>query len=258
MAKNAFEIILNFDGKKLSKTIEIIGKRAEQELANGIKNLAYGAYSKIISNVQSNLKRTRQDYLKGLKIESLSDSSYFIYLDGSWPNKLETGFPAYDMRDTLLRSNKTVSVGSRAGQKWVQESKKGDKFAHIPFEKKPFSKELSGGLDGLIKSMQGYGTNGVTQKITKIFKDEQGSPLEGKVAVGKHENPFLDQLVKYQKIYRTETGKETVQSVYVNYRTISEASAKFMHPGWRGLHAFADARNWLEKEIDNLIKNLGR
>lgn len=245
--------------KKLSKSLENIEPSVEEELNSAIQDIAYATHAAIVAKAQAELNRTRQDYLKGLEFIELGDNSFVISLKGEWASMLEDGFPSYDQTTKLLGSKKVVQVGSRAGQPWVQEAQSdGHKFARVPMEKQPFSKAAGASeLADSIKKMTAVNMQGRKQKITSIFKDLEGNPLQGKVATGRSKNPMLDQLVKYQKTYTNAgSGKTTTQSVYVNYRTISEIGDAWIHPGYKGLHAFADAEKYVEEQLDKIIKDL--
>lgn len=252
--------------EKLKKSLDNVGTHIESEINQSIKDAAYSAYATIVAKAQAELHGTRQDYLKGLDFQELGEEGFLITLDGDWANKLEDGYASYDLRDKMLASNKIVGVGKRSGQPWVQHAKpktsqemeggQGHKFAHVPFERKPFSKQGSSNLADGIKQMQAQNMAGKMQKITSLFKDIDGNPLEGKVAIAKSDNPLLDGLVKYQKTYTNEAGKKTTQSIYVNYRTVSEAGKPWIHPGFKGLKAFEEAEKQLMVQIDNIIKTL--
>lgn len=241
--------------KKLGKSLEDIAPAVEEEINGAIADIAFATHAFIISKAQAELNSTRQDYLKGIEFIELGDNSYLIGLNGSWANQLEDGYGPYNMQERLLASKKIVDVGTRAGQPWVQIGKEGQKYAHVPFEKKPFSK--AGGASELAQSIQQMtATNmkGRKQKITSIFKDLEGNPLQGKVATARSGNPMLDQLVKYQKSTKNaETGKVSTSSVYMNYRTISELGETWMHPGWSGLHALDEAEKYAEEQIDKIV-----
>lgn len=242
---------------KLGKSLESVESSLEEETNRAIKDLAFAAYSKIIAKAQAELNSTRQDYIKNVQFQELSDNTFLISLEGDWAAALEDGFPSYNLTEKLLKSKKTVEIGSRSGNPWVQESKKGNKFAHVPIQRNPFTKAPKGAnMVEAIQQMTAMNAQGRKQKITKIFTDSQGMPLEGKVAIGKSENPLYNQLVKYQKIYKNDAGKETVQSIYINFRTISEAGKPWIHPGYTGIHAFDDAEKYIIQQIDNIISNL--
>ncbi len=247
--------------KQLEKSLEGLAPAVEAEINSAVKDVAYAAYATIMAKAQAELHSTRQDYIKGLEFIDLGDNNFVISLDGELANHLEDGYPSFNMVPKMLASSKIVEVGSRAGQSWVQSSspkgnKPSHKFAHVPFERKPFSAEGTSNMADAIKAMTATNSRGRKQKITSIFKDEGGTPLEGKVAIAKSDNPLLNGLVKYQKKYINDKGEETVQSVYINYRTISENGKPWMHPGWKGLKAFEEAEKEIVKQLDQIIKTL--
>ena len=176
---------LKIKAKQLGKSMDDLDQAVEAELREAVKNVAVAAHNTMVAQIQSMQMdpKNRQDYLRGLQITPLDDENYLIYLDGAWANKLEQGFEGYDMKEVLLRSDKTVEVGSRAGEPWVRQGTKG-KFAAVPFEHKPFSGEKfnSGDLATEIKKMTAMNMAGQKQKLTKTFKDLSGNPMSGKVA----------------------------------------------------------------------------
>ena len=245
---------LKFRADELGKTIAGIGKQLEDELDSAVADLAHGAYAKIAADAQQRIGNSdsRQEYLKGLEILELGSGSYLVTLRGEAANKLEDGYDSYSMKDTLLKSNKVVQVGPRAGQPWVQKNQEGSKFAHVPIQMRPASKEAGNDLGKEIQQMMAKNNEGRQQRITKIFRDATGKPIEGKVASGISDNPLLDRVTKYQKI-----GKSgSVSSTYINYRTISENSSGWQHPGHDGYNLFKDAEDWVAAELDNIIGTL--
>lgn len=244
----------------LGKSLENLAAEVQEEFDQAIRDTANAAYATITAKAQQELNSTRQDYLRGLSFEDLGNNTYLIVLEGDFANALEKGYSGFDVRTGMLNSEKIVGVGSRAGQPWVQKGAKGQKYAHVPFEHRPHSKApQAADLNQAIKKLTAMNRSGMEQKLTKVFKDASGKPLEGRVAsVKKVEGfPQLDGIAKYQKIYKNEsTGKETVQSVYMTFRTVSENGDSWRHPGFGGLHAFDEAEKWVEEQIDNIIKVL--
>lgn len=244
---------LKIKAQQLGKSLENISKTIETELSTAVGNLAQAAYSSMISQMQkmSANPKNRAEYLSGLKFQYLGADSYIIYLEGDWANKLESGFPGYDMRQTLLKSTKTVSTGSRTGKPWVQTGAQGQKYAHVPFEHKPNSKQ-SGDMGADIRKIMVQNAQGLEQKITNVFKDIDGNPIIGKVAqVKEHANPNLVGLTKYQI-----PKKDGVSSVYMTFRTISELGKGFNHPGFSGYQLFQQAEKMVEAELENIIKTI--
>lgn len=250
------DISVKLIADKLGKSLEDASSRVEQEIQSAVRNLANTAYSAMIQQVQnmSMDPKNRQDYLRGLQFTQIGDNEYMIHLEGDWANKLEDGFESYDMKEVLLRSQKKVSVGPRAGQDWVRKNKEGKKYAAVPFEHKPYAAK-AGDLASEIKKLNAFNRQGQTQKITQTFKDDFGRPIAGKVATAIMEEGTpknLQGLTKYQHV--SEKGR--VSSIYMTFRFISENSTGWQHPGFSGYHLFEDAEKQIEQEIENILRTL--
>jgi len=250
------DINIKFKADKLGKDLENLADNVQRELNDAIQNTANAAFATIIAKAQTDLNSTRADYLKGVQFDQVSDSTYIISLEGDWANALEQGFAAFDMRDMLLKSRKTVGVGSRAGLPWVQESKEGNKFAHVPFTRNMKAPKDSNLADS-IKKLTALNSQGKRQKFTKLFKDDFGNPQQGKVAVSESDDPTLDRIAKFQRtVSDLERGTSRTYSIYMNWKTISEGGKPWMHKGYEGLRAFDDAEEMVEQEIDNILNIL--
>ncbi len=244
---------LKLTANALGKSLENLSASIEKELNQAISDLANASYASLISQVQSMSMnpKNRQDYLKGLQFQKLGENEYLIYLEGTQPNKLEDGFPPYDMRKELLKSEKVVKIGSRAGEKWVREAKDGHKYAAVPFEHKPHSAK-SNDLASEIKNLLATNRQGSFQPIMETFKDDFGKPLSGKVAKAETNLWGLAGLTKYQSV--SDKGKVT--STYMTYRIISENSSGWQHPGFEGYNLFEEAERTVQAELENIIKTL--
>lgn len=248
------DISFKIKAEELGKDLDYLTKELEAEINLAVENLANAAFAHIVSKAQQELSYSkRKDYIKGLKLDKLGNNSYLISLEGDWSNKIEDGFSSYDMKPGMLNSEKIVEIGSRAGQKWVQESEEGTKYAHVPFEHHPHGEATSSDLQQELKKMTAYNKQGLKQKVTKIFKDDFGKPMSGKVASQvASEHPFLQNLTKFQHI----NEKGTVSNLYMTWRTVSEKSSGWINPGYEGLDAFASAEKWVEEQMDLIIQTL--
>lgn len=246
------EIDIEISAKELGLDLEKLATELEDSFNNAIEDIANATFAKIMANAQKNLHDTRADYIKGLDKFKIGEHSYLIVLEGDFANKIENGFPGYDMRDTLLQSQKTVGVGSRAGQPWVRKGKDGQKFASVPFE---VTKKDIGQLISALKQHSEPVKNQrikALKDLMKTVKDDYGKPIEGKVASIKASGANdLEGLIKYQ----FQEGKKTA-SAYVNYRTISEKVPDgWHHRGYKGAHFFDEAEKWAQHEIDKILKD---
>ncbi len=255
------EINIRIKAEALGKSLENLSYEAEQELQEAIGQVVQTGYESIVSHAQLLLRTSRQDYLSGLSFAKLGPNDYLILLDGKYPNAIEAGYSGFDVKQGMLNSKKIVEIGPRSGLPWVQKSAEdGHRYAHVPFQHRPFSREAkTSDMSQAIRKLKAYNRQGVEQKFTKIFKDANGSALEGKVATVQKVKGFpdLDRITKYQKKYKNEkTGKETIQSIYMTYRTVSEHGGEWTHPGWRGLHGFDEAEKYIDSEIDNILSRI--
>lgn len=250
------DISLKIVAGKLGKSLEGLASAVENELNEAVKTLAHSAYTAMVAKIQgmSMNAGNRQDYLKSLHFQNLGSDSYLIYLDGDFANKLEQGYGSYSIRDKLLSSTKTVQVGSRAGEPWVRTAKDGHKWAIVPFEHKQNSTGQKGGdLATDIRQMMVKNSKGKKQKLSQIFKDIDGNPISGKVAVVDDAiNDKFQGMVKYQHVH--ESGK--VSSVYMTYRGVSEAKKDWVHPGFAGYQLFKEAERFVESEMENIINTI--
>jgi len=245
--------------EKFGKSLEDAGEQLESQVNEAVRNLANAAYASMVSQIQARKMdpKNRQDLLKGLNFTDIGNNSYVIDLQGDWANKLEDGYPGYDMKSTLLNSSKKVQVGSRAGQDWVRKGKDGQKYAAVPFDHKPHAAG-SGDMASDIKKIMATNRQGNEQSITKTFKDDFGKPISGKVASVKSGglpdgvNKNLAGITKYQHV----SEKGNVSSVYMTYRIISENSNGWFHPGWDGHHFFEQAEKDVEQQLEQIVKTL--
>lgn len=256
------DISIKIKAEQLGLDLENLADNLEAQFQEDIKNLAQGAYSEIVKKAQQDGGSKSMDYLKGLSFDVIGENEYLISLDGKYPNQIEDGWASYSMQDVMLKSNKIVEIGSRAGLPWVQRSKKdGHKFAHVPMEKNPFSKNPNtAAFSTAIKNMKAPNLQGSMQKLTKVFKDANGNPLTGKVAVMKKfegSNDALKNLaglVKYQQLVKDKHGKDKVASSYIVYRTISENGKAWRGPAFDGIKAFIEAERWLDENLSKILE----
>lgn len=250
------DLSLKLIADQLGKSLENLAPQVEAEINQAVENLANATYASMIAKIQSMGldPKNRQDYLRALEFQKLGEGTWIIFLNGDWATQLEEGIKPYSIKEKLLASTKTVQVGSRAGEPWVRKSKTGNRYAAVPFEHKPFSGEKSGDLAADIKKLTARNSAGKLQPLTKIFKDLEGKPLVGKVAVtGKNDkNPNLSNLTKYQFV----SSKGAVSSIYMTYRMVSDSSSGWQHPGTAGYGIFKEAEAYVQDELENIIKTL--
>lgn len=247
---------LEIRAEQLGKTLENVAEGIITELEESVAQLAQAAHAAISAQIQAGEHdpKNRKAYLDGLDLQKLDEGHFLLSLDGDWANKLESGYPSYDLKAVLLASTSNVTAGSRAGQPWVRKSKEGKKYAAVPFHHRPFAKDQGrSNLAPEIRKLTAENASGRQQRLTQIFKSAEGESLSGRVAsVRNTGNPRLEGLTKYQHIH--ESGN--VQSVYLTFRFISEDSAGWQHPGHKGYNYFKQAEEFVAMELDNIINSL--
>jgi hypothetical protein len=98
-----------------------------------VRDIAAAARAKWISLAGEHLRRTEQDYTRGIQPVVFGQGGIIvasITLLGAWPNMLEAGFPPFDMRTTLLGSS--VPIVPR-GQRGKHAAKGGGFYRTIAF-----------------------------------------------------------------------------------------------------------------------------
>ena len=244
---------LNIDTKEFIVELDNFSKELQSVLNDSIAAIAESTYTELVnrvknSNISNNLKET---YFQGLNIHKVEKNSYIIEIESNAAEKVEEGSPSYNMRDVLLNSKKLVSSGSRSGSPWVRVSKKGNRYAAVPFSHSISAKGITD-LASAIKKLNATSKQGIKQRITKLFKDpSSGQPLLGKVAtVTNTDIPNLAGLTKYQY----KIGNQ-VKSFYFTFRTISDGSISgWIHRGTGGVNAFKNIEDYVEKQFEEIIK----
>lgn len=251
------EISLNIAAEELGVSLRGLSNTLERELLDAVKDIALGAKATIISELQN--RKTppvkRAAYLKALKLYKIPNG-YILLLESSWANSLEEGTPGFSMRDLLLKSAKTIFQGKNAGLPFVKTSKEGKKYAHVPMQKKPFSKDpMVGDLNADIQKLSVYNAQGRKQKLTKTFKDLEGNRIIGRVASVDGfdlenkgiNNENLVGLTKYQ---------DEKSSFYAVFRTVSENGGPWQKGGSPGYSLFKAAEKYATSEMKNIVKKL--
>lgn len=98
-----------------------------------VERLAYEAKAKWSQEAYNSLKTTQKQYSEGIQAPEINEGMATIVLTGTLANRIENGWAAYDLHDTLLGDNVPV-VPARAGQKGKHQKRDGSGFYRtIPF-----------------------------------------------------------------------------------------------------------------------------
>lgn len=199
------------------------------------------------------LNSSRKQYINALNIGEISPTKKFIQLTGAFPNMLEEGFGAFDMKPGMLASNK------------ARVSKKGTRFLTIPFrwatpgsigESEVFANVMPKEVYQVVKQMRPTLTNinqrtiqrGGRLDLKSIPQQYQApktragfSDLKTRTTYPEytHKGPLTEGMIRNQKTYENST-----QSSYITFRRVSEKSdpMAFIHQG-------VSAKNFADKAM---------
>ena len=92
----------------------------------------------------------------------------------------------------------------------------------------------------------------------QVFIKDHTTGVERAHTVGRelHPNSYA---TKFQYEQKNRNGGTTVKSAYVSFRIVSEDPAhadKWIHPGFRGIHAFPEVQAWAERTLEKRILEL--
>ncbi len=231
-------ISIQLNAEALGKSLKNLSIETTTTLQSAVASLAQGAYSEAIRLANERLKTTRQDYINALEFESIGDNIYVITLKGEHANAIEDGYASYDQKPGLL-AGPNAKVNAKGGKYNTVP------FYHTPTSKAPVNTKMTNLREAVQKLLK-------DRDLNKIIKDDTGQPLQGVVArITDTGIRDLEGLIKVQKQY----GKRT-QSSYVTFRRVGENSdpSKWMHPGYGGCHIFTDVENFINRELDNILK----
>jgi len=199
---------------------------------------------------------TRRDYLRGLQPVERLGGHVLIQLTGKLPNMIERGWPATDLRQTMLS----------ASAKGVRTSKKGYRYRYIMFRRYMYGKRVS-------QHMPQNAAHNIEQKIkilrrvARALKPTREVAGRGRVwgerttakkmreigirkARAHHALSLMAGLYRFEHSYG---GRK--QGSYGNFRTIStnpsshrpgpHGDRNWLHPGIRARWISRDVREYL-------------
>lgn len=206
----------------------------------------------------SGLNSTRKAYINSLNIGVISPTKRYIQLTGEWPNMLENGFGAFDMKTGMLSSPK------------AKMGKNGVKYMSIPFrhgtpgsigESEVFSGVMPREIYEVVKRLQPSTTtlNRSVQRpkglrigqIPPDFRIPKSRAAFSDVKTQTTYPEYVHQGSIYEGMVRKQTTYEgATQGSYMTFRRVSENSdpMAFIHRG-------VSAKNFAEKSLQKTDVN---
>lgn len=177
--------------------------------AQSLVQLAQATKSAWASSAKQALNTTAKDYIDAIqvKVRTGTSPSLELSLKGAWANKLESGFPPYDMKPFFASSSKTKI--SKEDGAW---------YLHIPFEHRT------------------SGASGRTGKVmpSAIYNEVRKLPTWGRLTSKGNAKSWG----VYEGMQKIPTNSSNTKHTYMTVRTVSENSPPeaFLHPGFGGVH----------------------
>jgi hypothetical protein len=234
---------------------------ADEALARAAEDLAAMAYSKVVELASSQLRTTRQEYLKHLSYEQAGPSLWTVTLNSKamW---IEEGMPRHEMVDDLLKN--------------ARVSKKGVRYKVIPFPIKGASqtapaalpirmaamgalrkakinmRDIAKAVDGSPKIGSLHRLDVMNSPIKTANGPHMGQGALGMVRQGMTGTPFLKGMNVMQ---RTMNGN--IQKTAMTFRVVTslhKGSGRWVHPGVKAKKLLDQAFAWAENEWATVIK----
>ncbi|WAB25255.1 hypothetical protein M5_0077 [Lysinibacillus phage vB_LfM_LysYB2] len=210
----------------------VLASQIEAVASAAVSSTLMATKSKWETIAQQRLTTTRNDYLLGLNADdSMTQPDAYtgvLVLRGKWPNMLETGFQAYDMKPGFMS-------GPR-----VKQKKDGGWYTTIPF------RHTTPGSTGSAvggKSMPDdiYSQARALRGQKQLTGTETSYPAKTSWAGYQHKSGIYEGMRKNTKQYDKAT-----QNSYFTFRRVSDKSdpESWKHPGFPGVKALDVVEPW--------------
>lgn len=250
-------MLLTIDTEALIPRALVDALQSDEAAELLLDKVAASARVNWLKQARDNLGSSLADYTRGIQdVSEDGPGERSIALTGWLPNAVEQGLAAFDLRSTVLAGPR-VKMG--AG---------GSRYQNIPFR---HAGPDSGGKAG--KPMgRAYGASGEHSRgLGDVMGDDDARQLGhdvydsarrlvGKERLGRpsvegapflaphHKSDIYAGMRRIRKPYvNTETGKTTVQTQYMTWRTISSnVESGWLHPGIESRHLADQVSEYLQ------------
>ena len=221
-----------------AETIDLsrVMRASKSQNAKLIRSIAIRVKMEILKEARKSLDTTLNDYIRGLQIDHISETSARIVLTGPIANMIEQGLGSGGIGTTGARDMRKVLL--KPGTSNLRHGKNG-MYLHVPFTHTKGSIQSKGGSGAMTAARKLSPTRTArvtavpflnkTRQVTRWASGETGR-------LGNEFHKHLTGMVRLEKQYAGGN-----QSTYRTWRTISEASKT----GW--IAAPIKARNFFEK-----------
>jgi hypothetical protein len=234
---------LNIDISEITKEFESIKKEVAEAVQTGAESLAHIVHAKINEIATDKLNTRAKTYKENVTFEEVQKNVWIVTLlePAMW---IEDGQKPYDMKETLLAKNAKIG-------------KTGKRYKHIPMDKAKPPSQQSENANKLTNQIKEH-LRANKIPFRKIEVDEKGSPRLGllhkfSLASDKPSVRSKDPVLKNVQIYQTKDSTGNIRRDVMTFRTISDNSDNWQHPGLEGVNIFEDAYEWALKEWETKI-----
>ena len=234
----ADDMVCSIQGLIDPKAWEAIGEGVKQDL---VRTLATVAKRQWIKQAQDSLKTFRASYIKAIADPEIDENMATVVLTGAVANRVERGYEAYDMHDTLLGDRVPVLEKGQKGR-GKRKRKGGGFYRAIPFRHATpgtlgevgtaFGDAYSGALGAEAAADLGKKVYEMAKKLSVSTegaggRTNWGNALPAGLAPKLKPHHATDIYAGAYKVEK-EYSEDVKQNQYKTFRTISTNS-----PGWR-------------------------
>lgn len=255
------DIDIKIIAAKAQINLERVAGEAERQFGIALREVVVAAFNEGKRLAMERLNTTSKTWLKAFNMQTVGENTYLLQLGddeedphGFRPSMIEGGFSKFDMKPGLL-------AGPRA-----KMGKNG------PYNTVPFEHSVGGKPRDLAAAIRQQGLNAIIKEknLKQIARDALGKPIQGTVARIRTGSAYqqisnqtrellgnqvknMDGLTKTQKTYAQKT-----ESRYLTFRRVSKNSdpSAWIHPGFEGAKIFPTLEQYLNREIEKIMKNI--
>jgi hypothetical protein len=231
------------DTKSLSEQYPMTQTQADDLVNYVVKTIAASYAANWEELAVRELHASRQQYVRSLVVKDNGKGTASVMLVGQFPNMIESGSPAFDIKEGILNGAK------------AKTSKDGKKYNTVPFyvgTPTSLEENFNGGLmpKEIYQEMKDREVDKplTLSEIPKPFEEKKTHKVEMKpkqFEMYEHKNSIYEGLTKKQ-------DSVTKQNTFMSFRRVSENSdpASWLHPGLVARNFSQRALSELNKEVE--------
>ncbi|MNW28251.1 hypothetical protein D3C74_50730 [compost metagenome] len=218
----------------------VLASQIQAAASSAASSTLMAAKSKWEQIAQQRLTTTRTDYLLGLNADDSIEMEAFggsLTLRGKWPNMLESGFSAFDMKDGFGKSSKK------------KMKKDGGWYMTIPM-RHTTPGTVGSAVGGQAMPDDIYAQARLLSGGQRLRGTEKSYPAQTSWTGYQHKSG------KFEGMQRNQMDYEKVkQSAYFTFRRVSDKSddASWKHPGFVGIKAIEEVEPWTRATFQRVL-----